>query len=50
MDQPAGYLHRGFILISYPNLILIGIMIVLFVTALLLPFPGHASGDKGKKS
>jgi len=50
MDQPAGYLHWGFILISYPNLILIGIMIVLFVAALLLPFPGHATGDKGRKS
>ena len=50
MDQPAGYLHRGFILISYPNLILIGIMVVLFVAALLRPFPGHTSGEKGKKS
>jgi len=50
MNQPAGYLHWAFILISYPNLILIGIMIVLFVTALLLPFPVQASGDKGRKS
>lgn len=50
MDQPAGYLHWGFILISYPNLILIGIMIVLFIAALLLPFPGHASGGREKKS
>jgi hypothetical protein len=50
MDQPAGYLHWGFILISYPNLILIGLMIVLFVAALLLPFPGHASGEKEGKS
>ncbi len=50
MDQPAGYLHWGIILISYPNLILIGIMIVLFVTALLLPFPGHRSGKKARKS
>lgn len=50
MDQPAGYLHWGFILISYPNLILIGIMVVLFVAALLLPFPGHASGERERKS
>ena len=41
MDQPAGYLHVGFILISYPNLILIGIMLVVFALALFLPFPGH---------
>jgi hypothetical protein len=50
MDQPAGYLHWGFILISYPNLTLIGIMIVLFTAALVLPFPGHRSGKKQRKS
>lgn len=41
MDQPAGYLHWGFILISWPNLIVIGLMVVLFALALVLPFPGH---------
>jgi hypothetical protein len=50
MDQPAGYLHVGFILISYPNLILIGIMLVLFAAALVIPFPGHpANGHEVKK-
>jgi hypothetical protein len=43
MDSPAGYLHLGIILISYPNLILIGAMIVLFVIALLAPFHGVGS-------
>ncbi|MHB1526375.1 MAG: hypothetical protein ACYDEA_03745 [Candidatus Dormibacteria bacterium] len=42
MNQPAPYLHWGFILISFPNLGLIVFMIVLFVAALLLPFPGRA--------
>ena len=41
MNNPAAYLHWGFILISVPNLILIGGMVVLFVAALLLPFPRH---------
>ena len=51
MDQPAGYLHVGFILISYPNLIVIGIMLVVFAAALFIPFPGHASdGPKEEKS
>jgi hypothetical protein len=50
MDQPAGYLHAGFILISWPNLILIGIMLVLFGLALLLPFPGHPAEDTEKRS
>lgn len=42
MDQPAQYFHWGFILISLPNLVLIGVMFLLFVLALVLPFPGHA--------
>ena len=48
MDSPAGYLHLGFILISIPNLILIGGMIVLFAIALLAPF--HGVGGKGDGS
>jgi hypothetical protein len=39
MDSPAGYLHFGFILLSYPNLIVIGGMLVLFAVALVTPFP-----------
>lgn len=42
MNQPAPYLHWGFILISLPNLGVILFMIVLFVAALFLPFPGRA--------
>jgi hypothetical protein len=41
MDTPAGYLHWGFILISIPNLLVIGLMIVLFVIALVVPLPGE---------
>jgi len=44
MDSPAGYLHLGFILISYPNLAVIAGMIVLFAIALLAPF--HGVGGK----
>jgi hypothetical protein len=49
MDQPAGYLHWGFILISWPNLLVIGIMVVLFAVALILPFPGHGSSSREEK-
>ena len=42
MDQPAPYLHWGFILISLPNLGLIIFMAVLFTLAIFLPFPGRA--------
>ena len=47
MDNPAGYLHLGFIVISWPNLALIGSMVVLFAIALVAPFPrrGGRSSD-----
>jgi hypothetical protein len=48
MDSPAGYLHLGFILISYPNLAVIAGMIVLFAIALLAPF--HGVGGKADRS
>ena len=44
MDTPATYFHWGFILISIPNLLVIGGMIVLFAIALVVPFP-HAKED-----
>jgi hypothetical protein len=48
MDSPAGYLQLGVILISTPNLIVIGGMIVLFAIALLAPF--HGVGSKEDRS
>jgi hypothetical protein len=44
VDTPATYFHWGFILISIPNLLVIGGMIVLFAIALVAPFP-HAKED-----
>ena len=41
MDTPATYLSWNFILISVPNLLMIAGMIVVFVLALLVPFPSH---------
>jgi hypothetical protein len=44
------YLHWGVIQISLANLIIIGLMLVLFVLAILLPFPGNRRGrDSGKR-
>ncbi|MBJ7595947.1 MAG: hypothetical protein JF886_14035 [Candidatus Dormibacteraeota bacterium] len=47
MDAPAPYFQWGFIQISLPNLVVIGVMLFLFVLALVLPFPGHG-GAHGK--
>jgi hypothetical protein len=39
VDAPATYLSWGFILISIPNLLMIIGMIVVFIAALIVPFP-----------
>jgi hypothetical protein len=41
LDTPATYLSWNFILISVPNLLMIAGMVVIFVVALLAPFPRH---------
>jgi mannose/fructose/N-acetylgalactosamine-specific phosphotransferase system component IIC len=46
MNAPAPYFHWGFILISMPNLVLIGVMVLLFVAALVAPFPGHGKNEE----
>jgi hypothetical protein len=42
LDTPATYLNWNFILISIPNLLMIAGMIVVFLVALVAPFPRHA--------
>jgi len=46
MDTPATYFQLGFILISVPNLLVIMGMVVLFIAALVAPFPGHGGIDQ----
>ena len=45
MNAPAPYIHWGFILISLPNFVLICVMVVLFVLALIVPFPHHRTEE-----
>jgi hypothetical protein len=45
MDTPAQYFDWSFIHISYPNLIVIGVMLVLFAVALVVPFPHGSDRD-----
>jgi hypothetical protein len=49
VDLPAGYLHWGFIVISGPNFALIAAMIVIFMIALLAPFPGKHGRSGGEE-
>lgn len=38
-DDPATYLNAGWLSISVPNLLVILVMIIIFVLAIVLPFP-----------
>ena len=40
MNGPGHYIHWGFIQMSLANLLVIALMLVVFVLALVLPFPG----------
>ena len=49
--QSAGrYVVWGVIQLSVANLIIIGVMLALFVLALLVPFPGRHSDQPEKRS
>jgi len=39
LDHPGHYVHWGVIQLSLANLIVIAVMVVIFIAALLLPFP-----------
>ena len=39
LNGPGHYLHWGVIQLSVANLVVIGIMVVVFVLAVVLPFP-----------
>jgi hypothetical protein len=41
MDHPGMYLHWGVVQISLANLVVIGLMLLVFVLALVAPFPGR---------
>ena len=46
MDSPASYFNWNFISISLPNLALMAAMVVVFIAAVLLPFPfAHKEDD-----
>jgi hypothetical protein len=46
LNGSGRYVHWGFIQISAANLILIGLMVVVFVAAILIPFRRHGGGGR----
>lgn len=47
LNHPGHYVHLGVIQISVANLIVIGVMLLIFILAIALPFPGgHRDHDR----
>ena len=46
LSHPGHYVHWGFVQLSVANLVLIGLMVVVFVAAVLIPFRRHGGGDR----
>ena len=46
LNHPATYVHAGFFAMSVSNLIVIGLMIVVFAAAIALPFRGRNRGEE----
>ena len=47
LNHPPHIAHWHFIYLSVPNVIVLGLMLVVFALAILLPFPKHR-GDEGQ--
>jgi len=45
LNHPATYVHWHFFLMSVPNLVVIGLMIVVFAAAIAVPFRRHRESD-----
>jgi hypothetical protein len=44
LNHHASYVHWHFIDVSVSNLLVIGVMLVVFAAAILVPFPKHGPG------
>jgi hypothetical protein len=43
LNKPGNYIHWGFVQMSYGNLIVIILMVIVFLAAILIPFKTHRS-------
>lgn len=49
LNSPAHVVHWHFIQLSVANLIVIGVMLIVFALAILLPFPGAARRERARR-
>lgn len=48
LNHPAHTVHWHFFLMSVSNVVVIVVMLIVFVLAILVPFPGHGSKERVK--
>ena len=46
LNKPGNYVHWGFIQMSYGNLMVIVLMVIVFFAAILIPFKSHKGGER----
>ncbi|HEX7443038.1 MAG TPA: hypothetical protein VF320_04065 [Acidimicrobiales bacterium] len=46
LNKPGNYVHWGFIQLSYGNLLVIVLMVIVFFAAILIPFKSHKGGER----
>ena len=46
LNKPGNYIHWGFIQMSYGNLLVIVLMVIVFFAAILIPFRSHKGGER----
>jgi hypothetical protein len=49
LNHPAHVVHWHFFQMSVSNIVVIGLMLIVFVLALMLPFPGAARRRGGRQ-
>jgi hypothetical protein len=50
LNHPAHTVDWNFIHLSVANVVVIGLMLIVFVIAILLPFPGAAAREAARRS
>ena len=50
LNHPAHTVDWSFVHLSVANVVVIGLMLIVFVLAILLPFPGAAARDAARRS
>ncbi len=48
LNHPANTVHWHFFVMSVSNVVVIVVMLIVFLLAVLVPFPGHSRRERAK--